>query len=280
VLLLLAGCASPDTGGPARPAPTTTSVGPIPTAGTDGRAPGFPDTSDTGVPADVELTPSGSIVVDEPGAVFDGLDVAGTVTVRADDVIIRNTRIRTSSPIPVRVVGARNLVIEDSEIDGKGSAGPAIAFSGYTLRRVHIHDVTEGPRIAGGNVTIVDSLIDGLIHKGGRHTDVVQVVSGKNILLRRNTLQAFNPDQGTFGNAAFMFGEEEGEVRDCLVEGNLMNGGNFTVNGGGGGTTGASCVFRDNALGRDFRYGVVARLGPGSEWDDSNVWLDTGEPAP
>jgi hypothetical protein len=77
-------------------------------------------------------------------------------------------------------------------------------------------------------------------------------------------------------NAAFQFGETTGVIRNCLFEGNLLNGGNFTVNGGGGGTTGAACNFRKNTFGRDYRYGAFGNLGPTAILDATNVFADTG----
>jgi hypothetical protein len=69
-------------------------------------------------------------------------------------------------------------------------------------------------------------------------------------------------------------------VRNCVVEDNLMNGGNYTINGGGGGTEGAECAFRGNAFEEDYRYGVQAHLGPNVTWDKrSNVLLGTADPA-
>lgn len=238
----------------------------------------FPDETTTGVPEGIELEPSESLTIEEDGAVVKGLEITGTVTVKADDVIIRNTRILNTGHFPIRVSGGRNLLVEDSEIDGQGRGDAAIAFGRYTLRRVHIYNVPEGPRVAGGNVTIENSLIHRMVQVGDNHTDVVQVVSGSNIVLRGNALIAANPEEGIQGNAAFMYGEDDGPVTDCLVEGNYLDGGNYTVNGGGSSTDGAECTFRDNVLGRDNRYGPVANIGPGSDWDASNVWVETHEP--
>lgn len=238
----------------------------------------YPDESTTGVPEGLALEASDSLTITEDGTVVDGLEVTGTVTVQADDVVIRNTRIVNTGSYPVRLDGGKGLLIEDSEIDGQGRGYGSVVFSGYTLRRVNIHHVTEGPRIAGDDVTIEDSYVHHLVQKGDNHTDVVQVVGGTGIVVRGNNLQGHNPDSGLLGNAAFMFGEDDKEVRDCTVEGNLMNGGNYTVNGGGSGTTGAQCRFRDNQFQRDARYGSHGNLGPGVDWDDSNTWHDTGEP--
>lgn len=250
-------------------------VGPDPSPAAES----FPNETTTGVPPGTVLRPSESVKVTQDGTVVEGLDITGTVVVEADDVVIRNTRIRSTGAFAIRLSGGRNLLVEDSEIDGQGGGHAAVAFNGYTLRRVNIHNVTEGPRIAGGNVTIEDSYIHHLAQQGDNHTDAIQLVSGSNILIRGNTIHAYNPDTGVYGNAAFQFGEDDGAVRDCLVEGNLMNGGNYTVNGGGSGTTGAECTFRDNRFQEDMRYGVSANIGPGSVWEISNTWYATGEPA-
>ena len=46
----------------------------------------------------------------------------------------------------------------------------------------------------------------------------------------------------------------------------------------GSGTEGAACTFKDNALGKQHRYGAIANLGPKVVWDESNVWVETGKP--
>ncbi|WP_127129843.1 hypothetical protein [Georgenia sp. SYP-B2076] len=260
---------APATPEPTPPSPST--AGPAPSAG-------FPDATTTGVPDGTNLVQSDKLTIDEDGTVIDGLEIHGNVVVEADDVVIRNSRIvMTSGKIAIRVKGD-NFVMEDSEIDGQGRANPAIAYNGYTLRRVDIYNVAEGPRIAGGDVTIEDSYIHDLVQRGDNHTDVIQVMSGENIVVRGNNLQAYNPETGIYGNAAFMFGEDSGPVSSCTVEGNLMNGGNYTVNGGGSGTEGAACDFRNNTVQGDFRYGAKAHIGPNATWDDSNIVLGAEKP--
>ena len=170
------------------------------------------------------------------------------------------------------------LLVEDTELDGKGGGNPAVGYQDYTLRRVDIHDVAEGPRIAGDNVTIEDSYIHDLVQVGDNHTDAVQMTAGAHIVVRNNTLEVDNLAAGSLGNAAFQFGEEQGPVSDCLVAGNFLDGGNYTVNGGGGGTRNAACTFRGNVFGSHSRYGPVAHLGPSVAWDSSNVWEATGQP--
>ena len=73
---------------PTTPAPAPTTQAPPASSG------GFPNASNTGVPAGVSLKPSGSITVTQNGAVLDGLDVSGSIRVQANNVTIKRTRIR------------------------------------------------------------------------------------------------------------------------------------------------------------------------------------------
>ncbi len=239
---------------------------------------GFPSASTTGVPSGTKLSPSGGMTVTSDGAVIDSKLISGGVVVKANNVTIRNSLIRTSSHYAIKLAsGYSGLVVQDTEIDGLGASGPAVVGSGYTLRRMNIHNITEGPRL-GSNTTVESSYIHHLVRCSGCHIDALQSTGGSNIVIRGNNLQAYNPDTKDPVNAAYQFGEEFSPLRNVLVSGNLMNGGNYTVNGGGGGTTGAQVTFRDNRFQRDFRYGPIGNLFSGVSFDSSNVWDDTGAP--
>lgn len=238
----------------------------------------FPDETTTGVPPGTELTPSGSIEVTQDGAVIEDIEVTGGIQVAANDVTIRRTLVRGIGLYPVQLMGGyRGLVVEDSEIVGPDSDSAAVCCSNYTLRRVDIHDVPEGPRM-NGDVTIVDSYIHHLVPDPEGHQDTLQSTKGSGIVVRGNNLQAFNPDNGYLMNSTYQFGTTQGPLTDVLFEGNLLNGGNYTINGGGGGTEDGAATFRNNYFGRDHRYGPAANLGVNVSFDDTNVWLDTREP--
>jgi hypothetical protein len=238
----------------------------------------FPNADTTGVPAGTELTPSGPITVTRDGTVIDGKEVTGGIVVNADDVTIRNTLIKVTGRNAIKMNTAnRNLVVEDTEIDGQGAPGPAIITNNYTLRRVDIHSISEGPRLQGNNV-VEDSFIHHLVRCPECHIDALQSTGGSNITIRNNSIATFNPDTRDPHNAAYQFGEEHAPLRNVTVTGNYVDGGNFTINGGGGGTTGAQVVFRNNRFFPNARYGGVAHLGSGVSFDESNVWIDTGEP--
>jgi hypothetical protein len=52
-----------------------------------------PGPHNTGVPAGTTLTPSGSIRVEQDGAIVEDLDIDGAITILADNVTIRRERV-------------------------------------------------------------------------------------------------------------------------------------------------------------------------------------------
>lgn len=236
----------------------------------------YPTGETTGVPAGTALTPSDSVVVTEHGTVLDSLHVRGSVVVRANDVVIRRTLVDSHGKYPIKVDhGVRNLVVEDTEIDGNGVASVAILWDNYTLRRVNVHDVRDGPRIEGPDVVIEDSYVHHLTRVPGGHHDAIQVRQGSNIVIRGNNLQAYNASTGDLMNAAIQVGSLVGPLSGMLVEGNLLNGGNFTLNPGG---DAVEAAYHGNLFERQHRYGAVRGVGDRTEWSNTNVWADTGEP--
>lgn len=235
----------------------------------------------TGVPAGTVLRPSGPLVITTPGAVVDGLDIDGCVSVKADNVILRNTRITcpgTSGSLswPIRLTsGFRNLLVHDVEIDGGGVTSVAVCCSEYTLLRVNIHNVVDGPRLSN-NTAVLDSYIHHLARVAGSHNDTLQTTGGRGILVRGNTLDVYRPDTNDPFNAGFMLGSTTAAfVADVLVEDNRFNGGNYTVNFRSD-MAAENVVFRRNVFGRDCRYGGVSPTVPGVDFQSTNVWEHNG----
>ncbi len=240
----------------------------------------LPGPETTGVPAGTTLTPSGSLHVRQAGTVVEGLDIDGCVIVSADDVTIRNTRVRCAKPrggVAVRLYsGTARLTLDSVEVDGRGSAPVCVGWGGYTLRRVDLHGCVDGARF-GHRVTIEDSWVHDLARIGTLHPDALQTTSGSDVTIRRNTLDARSPSGG-FSNAALMMGSELGSkaLERVTVEGNHLNGGNYALNVRGD-ITASDVVIRDNVFGDHTRYGPV--LTPERvPVDASNVYSATGEP--
>ena len=68
------------------------------------------------------------------------------------------------------------------------------------------------------------------------HHDSLQIRRGDNVTIRGNNFQAYKASTDDPMNAAIQMGSLLGTnpISNFLVEGNLMNGGNFTINGGNG----------------------------------------------
>lgn len=277
------------------PAPTTPSATPGATSspeetepaagasvskGSTTRTPSsFPGPDNTGVPSGTTLRASGSIKVTQDGTVLSGLNITGCVTVTANNVVLRKSRITCDGLYSIRTDGAVNLVVEDVEINGKGKNSAAVCCGEYTLRRVDISNVIDGPRL-GSDVVVEDSWIHHLTRQPGSHNDTLQTTGASNIVVRRNSLEAYNPVTKDPFNACLMIGSTTGPVVSNLVfEGNYCNGGNYSI-GVREDLNAANIRLHDNVFGRNHRYGVIARPNQrGITWDRStNLYADNRRP--
>jgi hypothetical protein len=220
------------------------------------------------------------MTISTAGKVVSGLNVKGCINVTAANVVIRKSKIAcTSGTYAVRTEsGATNLLIEDVEIDGGGQTSATVCCDNYTIRRANIYNTIDGPRL-GSNTTVVDSWIHSLTRASGSHNDVLQTTGAVNIVVRHNRLEAYNPATNDPFNAAIMLGSTTGPVvRNLVFEGNYCNGGNYTV-GIRTDLNASGIVFRANAFGTNYRYGVVAHPDlAGITWESSNIYLGTGQP--
>jgi Right handed beta helix region len=222
--------APPTTKAPTTQPPTTAAPSTQPPATADDG--GFPGPSNTGVPPGTRLRPSGTVVVTEPGTVIEGLDITGTLDIRADDVEVRRTRIRSSGDDWTVVgieEGRTGIVIEDCEIDGLGTSGwqdggtTGIQGEGVTIRRCDIHSVGDGMK-AGSNTVFEDNWVHDLAAAGEPHYDGFQLDGGaENVVVRHNAISV--PDQ----TGAVNVGNTFGPISDVVIDGNFLAGGTYTV---------------------------------------------------
>lgn len=261
--------------------PTAAAVPPAPTA-TPTAAPAalaplsvtsvpssFPDASTTGPRAGHSLQASGSLTITQDGAVISDLDINGCVNVQAMNVVISDVRIRCSSTYGINVKSG-SVTVQHSELDGTGAVHVAVVGSNYTLSYVNIHDIEDGPRL-GDNVTIEDSYIHDLFRTATSHNDAMQTTGATNITIRHNSIvPATNGDPM---NAAIMIGSEFNPLRDMLIEGNYLNGGNYTILARAD-LDGNNIIVRNNAFGHDYRYGAY-RGATGMTKEASNIYADT-----
>ncbi|MDB4278391.1 right-handed parallel beta-helix repeat-containing protein [Deltaproteobacteria bacterium] len=259
------------------PEPTPPPVDPLPGEGDPSERPWAHNTGPSNPGA---LASSGSMTITTDGAVLQNLDITGPVTIDADDVILRNFRINTSSSYGIKIVaGHSGIVIEDGEIYNMMSAG--ILGAGFTARRLHIHD-SGGDGIkagGGGGPTLVEHcFIEKLGKKADAHADGNQTRGGSNITFRYNNI--YMPAPGTPNYPGAPYKANAAAMHCCglsnvVYEHNWLNGGGYTIYCQTSGENVPGIHVRNNRFGRDFKHGV--KSGTCDEWS-GNVWDDNGGP--
>jgi hypothetical protein len=210
-----------------------------------------PGPTNTGVPAGAVLTSSGSIKIETPGAVIENLDIEGEITVLADDVTIRNVRLRSGDYYPIRYFDNDNtgLLVEDSEVEGTSDdVTAALSFANYTARRLNVHGSADGFK-ADANVLIEDCWIHDLRNAPEQHNDGVQSTGGKGVTIRHNAISGAS-------NASVQTGDENAATEDLTIECNWLSGGGYTLNiRGTDETRPRNTRIIDNVFAKDFEYG-------------------------
>lgn len=271
----LLGCAPTSSGpqdGPKGPSSTPTG-----TATTATRS--YPTRASTGVPQGVSLKARGPLTIDVAGTVVDGLDIRGPLTINADDVLVRRSRVTASAYSVINVKeGSRGVRIEDVEVDGMGLAGLAgsAGIKGpVTVLRARIHGVENGIVPYQGSV-IEDSMISDLAAPGNPHIDGIEINGGSDILIKGNLVDLTGWGQ----TSAVMIDNYFAPISRIRVEGNRLLGGGYTVYSDGrfkGGPI-SDVSFQDNRLGKgQWGYASISQSQP--EWS-GNVDDLTGATIP
>jgi len=203
----------------------------------------------------VTLTPSGDLIVTQAGAVISGLDIKGTVIIKAANVTIENCKITSASWFVVDIKGVTGTVIQNCEINGVGSTSGSVGINGQgTFIGNNIYNVENGINLTGSAV-IKDNYIHDLNASGSPHYDGIQIDGGvSNVTISDNTVIA--PSGGV---SAIMIDNYWGPISNISVSNNLLAGGGFTVYSAdafsGGPVTGVSFTNNHMASGQ---YGYTS----------------------
>ncbi|MBG0563928.1 right-handed parallel beta-helix repeat-containing protein [Actinoplanes aureus] len=198
----------------------------------------FPGAGNTGVPAGVKLKPmTGELIVKKAGTVIDGIDLVGRLSVQADNVTVRRSRITAPPDLPNKgrdeftviqqSTSAKGLRMEDCEIDGSQIVYRAImAFSGLHVSRCELRNVGHGVEV-GENYTVEDSWIHSTTDGPDDDWHVDGIISGvgKNGLIRHNTIVL----TGGSLTGAVSIGSSLGAIDNVVIRDNLLAGGNYCV---------------------------------------------------
>lgn len=241
------------------PTPTATPTpSPTPTATptpTPTPQPGFPDDSNTGVPAGTTLTPySGENPVRTNGAVIDSKSIQ-CIHIEAQGVVIKNSAITCPNSADHYAVYSQDnssqpsVTIQDSSIDCLNTNGNATGEANFTLRRVKITGCENGGDV-NQNYDVQDSYVKMIYNGGGAHADGFQMACGhfqqgasgcgtnyalgaKNVHLIHNTILSID-DQGAYGTSAMISnrltnGNVNGPDQDIVINSNLLAYGSYPL---------------------------------------------------
>jgi hypothetical protein len=281
----------------------------------DPSACGYPDRETVGVQSGHTLTTvNGNVILSTPGEVYqDKLIVNGTISVRAQNVTIRNVKIvapPNAGVLNVIEPGTSsdrfgtypwNLTIDHVEIDGNQNYElRMVAYTGYTLTNSYLHNGSDCAFL-DTNVTIRDNLCasgpdsnddgwpdgsfpnnpangpawcnDGTI--GAAHLDGFQSDGGNNSIIDHNVIR--NPCIQT---SAIIMCNAGQDCENNQITRNLMAGGGYVVYCSDPPPS-VGEVFTGNRIARTFfpngGYWSGGPLAHCENWSPSgNVWDDTG----
>lgn len=233
------------------------------------------------------LERTGSITTRYDGQVIDGVDVSGNITVRHDNVTIRNCRVRydgTDYAIDARLYKPSGTLIDHCDITTVGDR-PHEAFGVYlangTVRWSNIWRFQTGVFVNGDNARVEHNLVWDARRVSGTHgTGMSANNGGSNIVFKGNRIN------GNSSAALALYAQNP--FHGVTVEDNLFDGGNnasFCLNAGSnknGVSSNTDIRIRGNLFGRSAyprcgEYGPYFNWGdsrPGAEWRD-NRWRDT-----
>ncbi|WP_375422892.1 DUF4082 domain-containing protein [uncultured Friedmanniella sp.] len=243
----------------------------------------FPDESNTGVRAGTSLgTYNGPSVITTDGAVIDSKKITGCLDIRADNVEIRNSLIQSRGCFFNVLSDNDNTGLEltDVEIDGLGntSGDSALNGGGFTCLRCDIHGTVDGIK-AGDDAVVRDSYIHDLTMTAGSHNDGIQSLGTTSLRIIHNSIVV--PPGST--SAIILSTGSAQNMRNVLIDQNLLGGGAYTVYGGYlAGTDSLSKVSNIAITNNRFTTQVSPRsgvYGPLTSTDDpvvvrGNTWYD------
>lgn len=250
---------------------------------------GFPNASNTGVPAGTQLTPyTGPCTVTAANTVIDSKTVNCDLVIRTSGVTIRNSKINGTVSTEENSTGY-SFTLTDSHVDAGDRIVTGVGAVNFTAVRVHVQ---------GGNRSIHcwrdceirDSYVHGQMtdETGTAHESGIRM--GRNATLRHNTITCDAPDvPPDAGCSAALTGYGDfAPVENNLVENNYFPGttGGFCAYGGSSRGKPYSDstnnirfignVFGRGSSGRCGYYGAITSFDtsePGNVWSN-NTWED------
>jgi hypothetical protein len=250
---------------------------------------GYPDATNSGVPAGTQLTPkSGNITANVAGQTISNIDLTnGTIVVTANNVTIKNSRITTgngqlngTSAVDIKP-GVTGTLVEDTTMQGSNCSTGSL-FAGVmnesgdqqTLLRDYATCIDD---ILHGSGTIKDSYsIDNANIPNDHYEPVAYDGGDGSITIVHNTL--LNPHDQT---AAVFVTCYFGPVTTQTIDNNLMAGGDYVIYGPEGNGACNSQTGHQEVMGNRFskvyfpaggQYGIDAYFQSNNTTWSGNYW--------
>lgn len=245
--------------------------------------PGPNNTGPTGT-----LQASSGITITQDGAVYDGYDFSGTVTIEANNVTLRNFKITTTGIYGVNIKsGYTGTLLEDGEISGMDSSG--VLGSNFTARRLYIFNSGADGFKPGSNVLIEGCWIRQMGYKASSHADGVQMRQGSGLVIRHNYFDMGFQQQPGYNNSICMIIQTgDGPVDNVLIENNWISGaGSYAINigdkGAGYGPPTNVRINNNKFYMDSYQYGIWTFDGSpttaGNMWAQDNMPVDANQGA-
>ena len=220
----------------------------------------------------------GSVTIIKDGTVIDGYNLTNGAIIEANNATIKRCEISDGNFFGVKIkenTPYTRTLIEDCEIQGSSVYG--IFGHDFTALRLNIHDIgQDGINASGGNGMVLDCYIHDLGTTPGAHADGIQISLGNGWVIRGN-----NIDLTKSANAAVFAATDFGRIDNLIIDGNWMDGGNYTVYSvdkdvGYGAPT--NVVISNNFFGHNYVYRIAALEGTvawaDNRWEDTNLLVN------
>lgn len=211
---------------------------------------------------------SADMVITTNNQVIELLDLAGTIRVQAQNVVIRNMRITSNAFWPILVDDGFSASITDVTIAAGDDSQACAGGDGMTILRLNGYGGGDGVKLGTG-CTITDSYIHDLGGGPGAHNDGIEC-NASNILV--DHCRVLNQNAQTSAISI------EPSLSNVIVRNSYIAGGGYTMYAGN--TAAVNVKILNNTWGTDFfpdggSFGAYAFQAPigsnGNEWSGNTL---------
>jgi hypothetical protein len=200
---------------------------------------GYPDATNTGVPAGTALTSrSGEVSVTKAGTTVKDLAVTGEIDVEANDTTVEDDEVIASAGSGNRGIyiapGVTGTVIDHVTCHGSGKGTQYCVFNKDSSTKIEYSYLYNCGECLNGPGTITNSFFDVTAVISGEHYEDIYYGGGEGpLIVNHDTM--LNPQ----GQTATIFASTDfGDQTTLTITDNLLAGGGYTLYGGTSCTTG------------------------------------------